>query len=75
LRTKVSHPAHFFTLSVVDPIFTIAGNGDAILNARLVLVVTGGTVPPIDERMNFGEFITLPFEAAAGTPLASRRSS
>lgn len=63
-----SRPDHFFTLSIIDPIITVEGDGDAVLNARVVLVVTMGPTPPVDSRMNFGEFtLTNPVQVTAST--------
>jgi hypothetical protein len=49
-------PDHFFNLSIVDPIITVAADGTAVVNARMKLIVTMGTTPPVDQRMNLGEF-------------------
>jgi len=51
-----SRPDHFFNLSIVDPIITIADDGTAVVNARVQLVVTMGPTPPVDQRMNLGAF-------------------
>lgn len=51
-----NRPDHFFNLSIIDPTITIATDGTAIVNARVKLVVTMGTVPPVDQRMDLGEF-------------------
>ncbi|HEV7733491.1 MAG TPA: HtaA domain-containing protein [Candidatus Binatia bacterium] len=49
-------PDHFFNLSIIDPIITIADDGTVVVNARVKLVVTMGTTPPVDQRMDLGEF-------------------
>jgi len=51
-----SRPDHFFTLSIIDPIITIATDGTAVVNARVTLVPSMGPTPPVDQRMNLGEF-------------------
>lgn len=51
-----SRPDHFFNLSIIDPIITIETDGTAVLNAQVKLIVTSGPTPPVDQRMNLGEF-------------------
>jgi len=64
-----SRPDHFFLLSLIDPTVTIEGDGDALLNARVVLTI----IPPfagenVDERLDLGEYtLTSPVQVSPTT--------
>ena len=64
-----SRPDHFFILSLIDPIVTIEGDGDALVNARVVLTI----IPPfagenVDERLDLGEYtLANPVQASPTT--------
>lgn len=61
------HPTHLFTMSLIDPIVTIAADDTAIVNVHVIIASDFIAVPDYDGRLNLGEFDVTDLDVTAST--------
>lgn len=61
------HPMHLFTMTIVDPVVTIATDGTAIVSLHVTIASDFPAVPDHDSRMDFGAFDLTSLEVTAST--------
>lgn len=61
------HPTHLFTMSLIDPVVTIAADDTAIVNVHVIIASDFVAVPDYDGRLNLGAFDVTDVDVTAST--------